>query len=186
MCSRGRMPLGVVLLFFSAALLAVGAHPYVLDDSGLNYLLEMKRGNAAGFVGMRGKKADEVADPEERGFEEYAKRAGFVGMRGKKADKEEGLDDYNYFEPQWQPYLVPGKRAGFVGMRGKKHDRRAGARAGGRGGGRGGEGERAGGGGRGGEGAATAAGAEGGDKKNFPPAARREEEEKLIIFDPQP
>jgi len=70
----------------------------------------MKR--AAGFVGMRGKKAnndlDDLSVNDEDNMQHYffgprPARAGFVGMRGKKED--ESLYD---------------KRAGFVGMRGKK------------------------------------------------------------------
>lgn len=81
-----------------------------------NYLSGLKR--AAGFVGMRGKKAydsneldaseelnDELAaDIQPFYFGPRETRAGFVGMRGKKADENTVYD----------------KRAGFVGMRGKK------------------------------------------------------------------
>ena len=78
----------------------------------------MKR--AAGFVGMRGKKAydsnneldateelndDLAADVQPFYFGPRAARAGFVGMRGKKEDENSAVYD---------------KRAGFVGMRGKK------------------------------------------------------------------
>ena len=73
----------------------------------------MKR---AGFVGMRGKKSDDLF-----------KRAGFVGMRGKKSVPAAS----QLFSPaqrldfdKWPYYLIPyaskSRRAtsGFVGMRG--------------------------------------------------------------------
>ena len=66
----------------------------LLEDYGDH--LDDKR---AGFVGMRGKK-DEDLYPY--------KRAGFVGMRGRRADAE------------WEQAIMALKRAGFVGMRGKK------------------------------------------------------------------
>ncbi len=82
-----------------------------------NYLSGLKR--AAGFVGMRGKKAydnnneldtteelndDLATDVQPFYFGPRASRAGFVGMRGKKEDENTAYE----------------KRAGFVGMRGKK------------------------------------------------------------------
>lgn len=68
----------------------------------------------AGFVGMRGKKADDW---------EYVKRgrnSGFMGMRGKKSMDDEWQDGPSFAQLKSFNDYVQGKRAGFVGMRGKK------------------------------------------------------------------